>query len=193
MTLYSRTGDRGFTMLPGPAGRDSLRIRKDDPRLVALGALDELNAAIGLATCQAESSGGKQVFKRLSAVQKDLLSAGSALAAIFGGQKLPSRLRPSAVTRLEKLTDAVETDLPKLKQFLVPGGCELAARLHLARTVARRAEQSVATALRATGGTSEPAGTIASYLNRLSDLLFVLARRANHEAGVPDRTWREKK
>ena len=178
MKIYTRTGDDGSTGLIG--GR---RVRKSDPRLDCYGTVDELNAAIGVAAVAAPP----ELVTQLRAVQDDLFVLGSHLAATSEGKTaiaLP-RLDDSIVARLEREIDAAEAALPALRQFILPGGAEASARLHLARTVCRRAERLAV--IVAEQMTVPPLAL--RYLNRLSDWLFVMARRANREAGVDDVPW----
>jgi cob(I)alamin adenosyltransferase len=180
--IYTKTGDQGETGLFGGP-----RVRKDSPRIRAYGGVDELNAVVGLAR-SANRDGG--VADLLQAVQNDLFDIGAVLATPD-----PDKLRGKGtfagareIERLEREIDRMESDLPALKTFVLPGGSELAARLHLARTVCRRAEREVVALMAA-----EPVGPeVLVYLNRLSDFLFVLARWANLKAGVADVPWSKK-
>ena len=178
MKLYTRTGDDGTTGLIG--GR---RVAKDDLRLDAYGTVDELNAALGLA-----ASADPAWAARLAPVQADLFVVGSHLAAPDGETQnvhLPA-LPEDATARLEREIDAAEGALPPLTSFILPGGTETAARLHLARCACRRAERL--TVALSHHGPVPPAVIV--YLNRLSDWLFAHARLANHEAGVADVPWK---
>ena len=175
MKIYTKTGDRGETSLFGGA-----RVRKDDARIEAYGTVDELNSVIGVARAvwPASSSDGQ-----LHAIQSDLFDIGAHLASPgssrFAG---PDGVR---ITALEQSIDAMEADLAPLKTFILPGGSLPASHLHVARTVCRRAERLVV-ALR----DDDPATTASiTYLNRLSDFLFVAARYANHVHAVPDVPW----
>jgi len=147
MALYTRTGDKGFTLLPGPEGNGPLRVRKDDARMIAMGDLDELNAAVGVAAAEAVREGNDRIGKHLTTMQEDLLRVGAVLAGVFGGRKVSVGLGPAAVKRIEKHIDAITAELPKLTNFILPGGGELAARLHLARAISRRTERDVVSAL----------------------------------------------
>jgi len=180
MALYTGEGDDGFTESAGG------RVRKDAPGPAALGALDELNAAVGL--CLVEANRVNHVFIReaLGPLQGELLAAGTDLDSSLAATCGPPRLPAGSIGRLERDTDTICEELPELKSFILPGGCELAARLHLARTVARRAERAAVTALDPTEG-AHP--TVLRYLNRLSDLLFALGRLANADSGEGDATW----
>jgi len=191
MPMYTRRGDKGYTVLPSADGTTHLRLRKNDARLAALGALDELNAAIGLCVVEAGRAKGKRISRVLLQVQDELFQIGAMLTSLATGGTPAARIKPSAVARIERLIDAICRRLGPLEHFILPGGCELAGRLHLARTIARRAERAVIAALDVSPHTVDAAphaGVIGRYLNRLSDLLFVLAR-ANHDAGTEDVAW----
>ena len=163
--IYTRGGDSGETSLG-----DGSRVSKLDPLLRAYGAVDELNSLVGWA-------GG------LDRVQNELFDLGADLSVPFPSGDERLRITDEAVNRLEQEIDAANETLPELKSFVLPGGSERAARLFLARAVCRRAERSVLTVPDANPVT-------AVYLNRLSDLLFVLARAANADAGVEEPLWR---
>ena len=180
MKIYTRTGDDGTTGLFGGA-----RVRKDDPRVDAYGTIDEVNAVIGTARSAGVSPAIDEV---LAAAQDDLFTLGAELACVPGKEEnLRMRLLDASDgARLERAIDAAEDGLPPLKSFVLPGGTAGAAALHHARTVARRAERCVLSARETTPIRDEAI----VYLNRLSDLLFTLARRANHDAGVADVPWR---
>jgi cob(I)alamin adenosyltransferase len=173
--IYTKTGDDGTTGLFGGG-----RVRKDDARVEAYGTVDELNAVLGVARAAKLGAMSEEV---LAHVQVDLFALGAELATVPGKEeKLPmARLDAADGERLEKAIDAAEIGLAALTNFVLPGGSEQAAALHLARTVCRRAERLVI----ALGARAE----LVVYLNRLSDLLFVLSRRENHERGVADVPW----
>jgi cob(I)alamin adenosyltransferase len=185
--IYTKTGDDGTTGLFGGG-----RLPKASARVEAYGTVDELNAAIGVARASAglrpreRGGGGAEIDFVLGRVQEDLFVLGAELACVPGREaKLGMALLAAAdAERLEHAIDASEAHLPPLKNFVLPGGSTEAAHLHLARTVCRRAERAVL-------GIVEPSARreIGIYLNRLSDLLFVLARRANAEVGAPDVPW----
>ncbi len=181
MKIYTKTGDDGSTGLFGGG-----RILKSDPRVECYGAIDELNAAIGLASASAGAESGEWV-QALHAVQCELFVIGSHLATPEDGRNRSSlpALEAGTPARLENQIDAAEAQLTPLRQFILPGGTETAARLHLARTICRRAERLVVGF--AASHPVQP--TIIVYLNRLSDWLFVQARLANHRAGVADVPW----
>lgn len=183
MRIYTRTGDRGQTGLFGGA-----RVDKDDPRVEAYGTVDETNAIIGCARAAGVTT---EVDALLAEVQADLFVVGAELSCVPGREnKLGMRLIDhSDVERLEHAIDDAEQNLAELKSFVLPGGAPAAAQLHHARTVCRRAERRVLTS----GNESDLREELAIYLNRLSDLLFVLARRANHDADVADVPWQPRK
>jgi cob(I)alamin adenosyltransferase len=178
--IYTKTGDEGITGLLG-----NQRVPKDDVRIDAYGTVDELNAVLGTARAQALDSVTDQIVAQL---QDELFAVGSALADPDPDGRFHHAIKAENATRLEGIIDALETELPPLTNFILPGGCVPAAQLHLARTVCRRAERLVVKLARQPGGTVSPALII--YLNRLSDLLFVLARVANHRARVSDIPWK---
>jgi cob(I)alamin adenosyltransferase len=175
MTLYTKRGDDGTTGLIGGS-----RVRKDDIRVAAYGDVDETNAAIGLAIAASDDD----TARILRQVQADLFALGTELAT-HQGRSPQQAVSEAHVTRLEQWIDQAAAEVAPLKNFILPGGSEPASRLHAARTVCRRAERAVVALARA-----QTVGPPAiAYLNRLSDLLFALARRANHRAGVADVPW----
>lgn len=179
MKTYTRTGDDGTTGLFGGE-----RTSKDDVRVEAYGTVDELNAALGVAQAAAPSSDCAALLVR---IQSDLFALGAELACSPARRdRLPAKpLDADDIKRLEDAIDEAEAILPPLKNFVLPGGTPAAAALHAARTVCRRAERRLVT-LRRSG---EIRNEDVIYLNRLGDLLFVLARRANQDAGVADAPW----
>jgi cob(I)alamin adenosyltransferase len=179
MKIYTKTGDDGSTGLIGGE-----RIRKSDRRIECVGTIDELNASLGWASVAA----AEPLLTHLRQIQNDLFVLGSHLALpdqqVPKNQWLPS-LDDSMITHLEMQIDSAEQSLAPLRNFILPGGCELAARLHLTRTICRRAER-----LLVTFSLDRPIPTLMlTYLNRLSDWLFVQARLANHNAQVEDIPW----
>ncbi len=179
--IYTRTGDAGETSLFG--GR---RVPKDDLRVRAYGTIDELNAVLGVARAAGPGSEIDAVLERL---QHHLFDLGAELAtpprASPAAAAHAPRVVPSWVEGLERDIDRFEDNLPPLRQFILPGGTPAAATLHLARTVARRAEREIVTL-----AAREPLNPeLLKFVNRLSDLLFVLARAANQAAGHPDTAW----
>jgi cob(I)alamin adenosyltransferase len=176
--IYTKTGDRGETGLG-----DNSRISKASLRIAAIGAVDETNAAVGIARLDSEGDADAM----LARIQNDLFDLGADLCAPEEGRKAEERLRicEAQVERLEREMDAMNERLEPLTSFVLPGGTALAARLHLARTIARRAEATmVALAEREK---INPAAM--RYINRLSDHLFVMARTANAD-GMGDVLWR---
>lgn len=176
MKIYTRTGDAGDTGLFGGA-----RVRKDDPRVEAYGTVDETNAALGLARA---SGLEEDLDAALSRIQAELFVVGAELATVPGKlDRLKMELiGPEHVRHLEGLIDDAEAGLPPLTSFILPGGSPGGAALHLARTVCRRAERGLLSL-------PDTRPELLVYLNRLSDLLFVLARKANHQANAPDVPW----
>jgi cob(I)alamin adenosyltransferase len=177
--IYTKTGDAGETSL-----FDKSRVSKADARVDAYGEVDELNASLGVARA---AVGAADLAEIIESIQRDLFAVGARLAD--PSSRIAERVTKAAVTgadieRLERAIDRFEVELPALRRFVLPGGSEAGARLHLARTVCRRAERRVV-ALGA--GAVEP--DIVAYLNRLSDLLFVLARVVNHRAGAGETEW----
>jgi len=180
MKIYTRTGDDGTTGLFGGG-----RVQKDDARVDAYGTVDELNACLGVARAAGLPA---PVDGLLGGLQEDLFVLGAELACVPGKEaSMKMRLLDDGdASRLERAIDEAEEGLPPLKSFVLPGGTAGAAALHVARTVARRAERAVLAASRQ--APVRPAVLV--FLNRLSDLLFVLGRRVNHLAGVEDTPWR---
>jgi cob(I)alamin adenosyltransferase len=177
--IYTKTGDLGETSLLG-----GMRVPKDHLRVAAYGDVDETNAALGAVRALAE----EPLERLLLAIQKDLFAIGAQLADPT--HKVAAKRTKAAVTaahvrRLEKAIDGREAKLPPLRSFVLPGGTPAAALLHQARTVCRRAERSVVTLARE----ADVDPRIIVYLNRLSDLLFVLARVENHRAGFAEDRW----
>ena len=172
--IYTRTGDAGTTGLG-----DGSRVGKDAPRIAALGDVDEVNAVVGLLLCEDLPD---EVRTLLTGVQNDLFDLGGELS-VPGG----AFLKDSQPGRLETAIDRFNGELAPLKEFILPGGTRAAALTHQARTVCRRAERAVV-ALAHAEAVSEPAR---QYLNRLSDLLFVLARWLNQQAGRGDVLWQK--
>lgn len=178
MKIYTKTGDTGETGLFGGA-----RVSKADPRVEAYGDVDELNAQLGVAR-----AGGLEadLDELLAVVQAKLFDVGAELATAPGSKaSAMPHVKEADVVVLEQAIDRFEEELEPLKVFILPGGSPAAAQLHVGRTVARRAERRVV----ALAAQTEVRLTIVHYLNRLSDLLFVLARVANRRAGVADVPW----
>jgi len=176
--ITTRTGDQGETGLG-----DGSRVAKDSARIAALGDVDELNSSIGLLLAE---SLPETVREALVAVQHDLFDLGGEIA-VPG----TTSLTPRQIGRLEDTLEGWNRDLPPLKEFILPGGARAAAFAHLARTVCRRAERSLVTLARTEGESVSDSARI--YLNRLSDLLFVLGRVLNRAAGGSDVLWEQGK
>lgn len=179
MKIYTKTGDDGETSL-----FDGTRVAKDDPRVAAYGDVDELQAALGVAAAAGPDA---ELAGMLEALQRDLFALGARLAD--PSHKIAARVTKAvvgddSVARLEGWIDRLEEELPPLRHFILAGGCPAGASLHLARTVCRRAERAVLAVGR---DAVEP--HVLVYLNRLSDLLFVMARAANHRAGAAEIAW----
>ncbi len=181
LKIYTKTGDAGDTGLFGGG-----RVPKDHPRVAAYGDVDELNAVIGMAR-SAEVM--PRIDEVLAPVQRDLFSLGALLAtpdlAKMQEQLEKARISDARIRQLEQAIDDGEAELEPLKAFILPGGTPKAAALHVARTVCRRAERAVITLQRE----AEIPPIVVVYLNRLSDLLFVLARVATRRAGAGEVTW----
>ena len=179
MKIYTRTGDDGTTGLLGPG-----RVRKDDPRVEACGSVDELNASLGVAR---SLDAGGWLTAELATIQARLFSLGAELAATAAAPLANvERITDADVWALEQAIDRLDAGLPPLRNFILPTGHVLAAQLHLARTVCRRAERRLVTL----GETATVEPRTVHYLNRLADLLFVMARWCNQRAGVPEVEWR---
>ncbi len=183
MKIYTRKGDDGRTALYGGG-----RVSKADGRVEAYGSIDELNAAIGLARAAALPA---DLDALLAVVQSSLFDLGAELAAVGrAAEKLTAhRISEERVRALEEAIDRFERELPPLRSFVLPGGTEGSARLHMARTIARRAERRLVSL--AERETVRP--VLLHYLNRAGDLLFVLARVANHREGVEDVPWQARR
>ncbi len=181
MKIYTKTGDTGETGLYGGP-----RVPKNHARIEAYGALDELNAMLGLARAL---SSEEPVGALLCKLQSELFTIGAELASPDPSQlKLPL-VGTSEVAQLEAWIDQHEAGLPPLREFILPGGCPLAAQFHVARTVCRRAERRTVTLALLPAQEVRP--ELVVYLNRLSDLLFVLARWCNQAAGVAELPWQK--
>jgi cob(I)alamin adenosyltransferase len=177
--IYTRTGDGGDTDL-----FDGTRVPKSDPRVATYGDVDELNAWLGLVRVEITDS---QVASMLEQIQRDLFGLGARLAD--PAKKIAQRVTKAAVTaddisRLEGWIDRLESELPPLRRFILAGGSRAGASLHVARTVCRRAERNI---VGLGSGAVEP--EVLTYVNRLSDLLFVMARAVNRRAEAPETEW----
>lgn len=177
--IYTRTGDDGDTGL-----FDGTRVSKSDPRVAAYGDVDELNAWLGFVRA---STDDEDVKAMLEQIQRDLFGLGARLAD--PAKRIAERVTKAAVTpqdigRLEDAIDRLESELPPLRRFILAGGSTPGAALHVARTVCRRAERSIVAL-----GSEAVEPELLIYVNRLSDLLFVMARAVNSRAGAPELEW----
>jgi len=177
--IYTRTGDDGDTGL-----FDGTRVSKSDPRVAAYGDVDELNAWLGFARASMDD---QDLAAMLDRIQRDLFALGARLAD--PAHRIAERVTKAAVSdedvsRLEEWIDRLESELPQLRRFILPGGCPSGAALHVARTICRRAELSIVSL----GPDAIEAGVLI-YINRLSDLLFVMGRAANRLSGAPEAEW----
>ncbi len=177
--LYTKTGDAGETSL-----FDGTRVSKADPRVTAYGEVDELNAWLGVVRSH---NSEPEIEGMLEQIQRDLFALGALLAD--PRHRIAARVEKATlsdvdVTRLERWIDGFEDRLPPLRHFVIAGGSLTGASLHLGRTVCRRAERSVVAL-----GAGAVMPVVVVYLNRLSDLLFAMARLANARAGVPEIEW----
>lgn len=183
MKIYTRTGDAGDTGL-----FDGSRVLKSDPRVGSYGEVDELNAWLGLVRTEAGAgTPDTQMIEMLQQIQQDLFGLGARLAD--PAKKIAERVTKAAVTdedisRLEGWIDMLEAELSPLRRFILAGGCRTGAALHVARTICRRAERSMVGL-----GVDAVEPALLRYMNRLSDLLFVMARAANRRAGVAETEW----
>jgi len=179
--IYTRTGDDGTTSLFGGE-----RVGKGNPRIDAYGTVDEANSIVGVARAHLRGEpGAERLDPVLGELQEELFVLGADLATPVDAKPLVPRIKDTHVTRLEERIDTFEADLDPLKSFVLPGGCPAGASLHSARTVCRRAERLVVQ----TSASTPINEKTKVYLNRLSDLLFVLARWANKQAGVREDKW----
>jgi cob(I)alamin adenosyltransferase len=177
--IYTKTGDFGETSL-----FDNTRVSKSNPRVDAYGEVDELNAMLGTVCA---SGIDVDLNSEIETIQKELFAIGARLAdprARIAERVTKAAVGDTDVQRLEQLIDTLEREVPPLRRFILPGGSSSGALLHQARTVCRRVERRVVAL-----GADAVDPIVIVYLNRLSDLLFVMARAANHRAGVPEIEW----
>jgi cob(I)alamin adenosyltransferase len=176
--IYTRGGDRGETSLG-----DGSRVPKLDWRIGAFGTVDELNSCVGLALA---ADPPEEVRAVLARVQNELFDVGADISVPYSAEEGRLRVEQASIDELERLCDRFNAELPDLRSFVLPGGDELAARLHVARAVCRRAERDA----HAAAGEVDLNPLVLVYLNRLSDLLFILARAANAAAGRDEPLWK---
>lgn len=179
--IYTRTGDKGETGLVG-----NVRISKDSLRVSAYGEVDELNSVLGLVRASSEN---EEMNTLLEGLQRDLFTVGTDLASLTEEGRDVPRITKDMIMELEKTIDMLQGKLPPLSGFILPGGGETGALLHFSRCVARRAERSIV-ALKGKESVNE---NLIPYINRLSDLLFVMARLANHQDGIREMEWHQAK
>lgn len=179
MKIYTRTGDSGETGL-----FDGTRVTKADPRVSAYGEVDELNAWLGFVRAGRLDD---QLAGMLEQIQRDLFALGARLAdptSRIAARVTKAAITPQDVARLEEWIDLLESELPPLRRFILAGGTPTGAALHVARTVCRRAERAMVSL-----GPEAFEAELLTYVNRLSDLLFVMARTANQRAGSVESEW----
>ena len=182
MPIYTRTGDKGKTSL-----FDGTRVLKSHIRVETYGTIDELNAVLGVVTAEMKSEKGKvgKIEKELQEIQHDLLTIGSALAM---PHPLPVHGLEKRTKEFETLIDELTEKLPELKNFILPGGGKAGAFLHVCRTIARRAERQLVSLMEK----EDVDETIVTYLNRLSDVFFTMARYVNYDEKKEEIKWRKK-
>lgn len=179
--LYTATGDKGETSLVG-----GQRVRKDSARLEAYGTVDEFSAFLGVALSHRDCP--QELRDEMLRIQNTLFDLGCYLATAPGDAPASGEVRgvgEKQIRQVEEWTDALYEKTPRLNSFVLPGGSELAAALHVARTVCRRAERRIL----ALGAEEPVAEVVVRYMNRLSDYLFMASRYENHRAGVSELTW----
>lgn len=177
--IYTKTGDSGETAL-----FDGSRVTKADPRVAAYGEVDELNAWLGLVR---SAPADEQLGGMLAQIQRDLFALGARLAdpaSRIAARVTKAAVTPADIARLEGWIDLLESELPPLRRFILAGGSAAGASLHVARTICRRAERGMVGL-----GAGAFENDLLVYMNRLSDLLFVMARAANRRAGVTEAEW----
>lgn len=174
MPYYTRKGDKGFSGVLGKG-----RFAKNDPVFAAVGDVDELNSAIGVALYYTHND---MVRPHLREIQNELFIVGAGIASMKNAKVAKPHLSDGAVSRLEGAIDDMDRRIPELKKFVIPGGCEAAVHLHLARVIARRAERSVVAA----SEKHKMDANLKSYMNRLSSYLFVAALYLNYTEGIKE-------
>lgn len=177
MRLYTKSGDKGRTSLIGG------RVFKDDMRVEAYGTLDELNSFVGKAVAEITDDQLSDIEKDLIKIQHEIFDGGSDLSVILPEEERQYRLKADTITYLEERIDTLTEEAPELEYFILPGGTSLAASLHLARTVARRAERQIVALMNEADDVPE---VVLQYVNRVSDYFFAAARSVNFRANLPD-------
>jgi len=177
MKIYTKQGDDGKTALFG-----SGRVPKYNPRIEACGTIDEINSFLGLALASPHSDWAADIVNR---IQNQLFVLGADVATPDDARQQINRIGPEEIAWLEETIDRTEEELAPLTHFILPGGCPAGAALHLARSVCRRAERGIVRSME----TESISEQVLIYLNRLSDLLFVLARHENRKAGTKETIW----
>jgi cob(I)alamin adenosyltransferase len=181
MKIYTRQGDTGETGL-----LSGVRVWKNSPRLEVIGTLDELNATLGLLRTERLPEEPDRLLERL---QNELFNAGTELAAASPADSPSPAIAAQQVQEIEETIDQYEAKLLPLKGFILPGGVRSAAMFHVARTICRRAERQLVALVQLDKQAASP--SMLAYLNRLSDLFFVLARLSNAQAGIADMPWKK--
>ena len=182
--IYTKTGDAGQTGLA-----DGTMVPKDDPRIEVCGGLDELNCCLGLARTIAVEKGRPDLAEMLALLQNELFDIGAFIASPPERQALVRAIEADQVERLEQAIDGIVAQLEPLRSFVLPGGTLLNSMLHLARSVCRRTERSLTSLSRQ----FEVPAEIKSYINRVSDLLFALAREESRASGTPEFLWQPRR
>lgn len=181
MAIYTKTGDLGDTHLRG-----GVNVPKNSPQICAIGEVDELNAALGVVRFENTDD---VISKILGVLQKQLFDLGTDLSS---SEKEQNKISAEHCSQLEKWIDQLEGRLEKINNFILPGGSKTASSLHFSRAVCRRAERAIVLFSKSDEGSRLDCSEIIKYMNRLSDLLFVMARYANQTAGVPEIKWEGK-
>jgi len=176
MAIYTKRGDKGKTSLFDKSSAQNIRVSKDSLRIRAIGAVDEANSSLGVVV---SLSSDNKLNSRIERIQTELFVIGS----IMAGANL--RFSATKTRALERDIDKLEANLPVLKNFVLPGGDPVAAHLHVSRTLVRKAEREIV----ALSGTEQIKSQILTYINRLSDFLFMLARKVNKDAGIKELVW----
>lgn len=181
MKIYTKHGDSSETSIIG-----GKRVAKDDVRIEAVGQIDELSSVLGIIIAFSDNEQPKEVKEILMQMQRNLFVIGTDLATPLGEKIAIPRFSPSKINEIEQMIDEIDSELPKIRRFLLPGGSKTASLVHFARAICRKAERRVIT-LNKHEKVNE---AIPIYLNRLGDLLFVLARSINYKKKISEIVWR---